>query len=217
MVATGGATNPISVVLVDGHAIFRHGLADLLDSVDGITVLGEAENARQAVERAGELSPDIVLMAVRLPGTSGIKATGEVLAASPASRVVMLTASKELSDAERSIVAGASGYVLKQAPIEEIATAIRAAAAGHSPLSPAIASGMLERIRVEEREQDITLTDREGAVLELMVGGRSNPEIAAELEISVQTVKGHVSRLLEKLEAENRTQAAVAAVRRGLV
>jgi DNA-binding NarL/FixJ family response regulator len=207
---------PISVVLVDDHAIFRRGLAELFAKVDGISVSGEAGDANEAVERAGELHPDVVLMAVRLPGTSGIEATGDVLAASPGSRVVMLTASHEVDDAERSIVAGASGYVLKEAPIEQITAAVRAAAAGLSPLSPAIASGMMERLRVEGGG-DLDLTDRELAVLRLMADGRSNPEIATELEISVQTVKGHVSRLLEKLGAENRTQAAVEAVRKGLV
>jgi two-component system, NarL family, response regulator LiaR len=211
----GDDTNRVCVLLVDAQTIFRQGLAEQLATAEGIQVVGEAETAEAAGERARELSPDVVLMSLRLPGRSGVEATREVLAVSPRSRVVMLTASERLDDAERSMRAGASGYVLKQSPLREIVAAIHVAAAGQSPLSPAIAAGIVEAYRAGGDDQPV-LTERERAVLEHLVDGRTNPEIAAALGISKQTVKEHVSRLMEKLEASNRTQLAVSAVRRGL-
>jgi DNA-binding NarL/FixJ family response regulator len=207
----------IRVVLVDHHAIFRRGIRGVLDREDGIAVVGEAADAQDGLEQTAKLDPDIVLMAVRLPGVSGIEATQRLLASATDCRVVMLTASDRPEDIEQAILAGASGYVVKDAGPREIASAIRTTAAGESHLSPRIAATILKRFRDKHPPAGPDLTARERPILELLADGRSNPEIAEGLGISVQTVKEHVSRLLEKLGAENRTQAAAEAVRRGLV
>jgi two-component system, NarL family, response regulator LiaR len=207
----------IRVVLIDHHAIFRRGLSDILDRESDIEVVGEAARTEEGLNRVAEVNPDVVIVAVRLPGVSGIEATRRLLATSSKRRVVMLTASDQPEDVEQAILAGASGYVVKDAGPSEIASAIRAAAAGESHLSPRIAAGVLNRFREEHPSGGLDLTARERPILTQMAEGRSNPEIAEALGISVQTVKGHVSSLMEKLGASNRTQAAVEAVRRGLV
>jgi NarL family two-component system response regulator LiaR len=204
------------VLIVDDHAVFRGALRDLLEA-DGCEVVGEAEAGEEGIARARELAPDLVIMDVTLRGASGIEATSRLRAELPATRVVMLSASDGFGDAEQAILAGACGYLLKDSSVDAIAAGVRAAAEGESPLSPRIAAEFLRRYRdhraLAERSP---LTEREGAVLHLMINGRSNPEIAAELAISKQTVKNHVSSVLGKLGVENRTQAAAEAVRRGL-
>jgi DNA-binding NarL/FixJ family response regulator len=205
------------VVVVDHHAIFRTALRNLLDE-NGFDVVGEAQDGDQGVDLAHELRPDVVAMAVILPGISGIEATRRLVALTPESRVVMLTASDDIAHVDEAILAGAVGYLLKDDPADRIAAAMRAAAEGESVFSPKIASQLVWRASNGQSEPDQPrLTHRELEVLELMAEGRENSEIASELSISVETVKNHVSSVLAKLEAVNRTEAAVQAVRRGLL
>jgi len=157
------------------------------------------------------------LIELILSGADAYGAIEELHTSAPRTPVVVLTASDQLAGVERAIAAGASGYLLKEATIEEIAAGIRAAAAGGAPVSPRIAAELLERYRRAPLRDQTEITEREHAVLKLVCEGRSNPEIAAELKISVQTVKEHVTRLIAKLGVKNRTQVAVEAVRRGLV
>jgi DNA-binding NarL/FixJ family response regulator len=207
----------IKVLLVDEDAMFRHGIRNLLEEV-GFRIVGEAGSAGEAVAQAVELTPDVVVMAVRMRGASGIEATRRIRKAVPA-RVLMLTNSIDSADTDGAIRAGASGYVLKDDSPEEIAAAIRAAAAGESPLSSRIATGLLGHLRTEPANDGAKpeLTTREREVLELLAAGRRNAQIAEDLAISIHTVKRHVSHLFEKLEVENRTQAAIEATQRGLL
>jgi DNA-binding NarL/FixJ family response regulator len=212
----------IRVVLVDDHALFRAGLHELLEK-HGVEVVGEASDGASAVEVVRDAAPDVVLMDVSMPGITGIEATMGVRAVAPTARVIMLTVSADERHVEEAIYAGACGYLLKDAQAEQILAAVRAAAAGESHLSPRIAADILERVRanpgrrVLPAEARAQLTERESEVLRLMAEGKENAQIAEELFISVHTVKNHVSNILAKLEAENRVQAAVRAVRSRLL
>jgi DNA-binding NarL/FixJ family response regulator len=216
------AVAEIRVVLVDDHALFRGGLHNLLEQ-HGVDIVGQASDGASAVEVVSDSAPDVVLMDLSMPGISGIEATMRIRAVAPTAQVIMLTASADERDVEESICAGACGYLLKDAPVEQILVAIRAAAAGESHLSPRIAANILERVRGDPGrpalpgEARAELTERESEVLRLIAEGKENPQIAGELFISVQTVKNHVSNILAKLEVENRVQAAVQAVQRRLL
>lgn len=208
----------MTVLLVDEDAMFRRGIRDLLEEA-GLHVAGEADSAEEAVAQTVELSPDVVVMAIRLRGASGIEATKQIREAVPETRVLILTNSIDSGDPDGAIRAGALGYVLKDDPPEEIVAAVRAAAAGGTVLSPRIAAGLLKHLRAEPTSDGakLLLTARERKVLELLAAGRRNTQIAEDLSISVHTVKRHVSHLFAKLEVENRTQAAADATRRGLL
>ena len=216
----GAKTAGIRVLIVDDHAVFRRGLREHLEA-SGLDVVGEAEDAASAVALSAETEPEVVLMDIWMPGGSGIDATRRLRATVPDTRVLILTISTEEEVVAEAILAGACGYLLKDAGGDEILAAIAAAAAGESALSPRIASVLIQRMR--EREPPApddgdrpTLTRREREVLSLVVEGKDNNEIAAELVISAETVKTHVSSILAKLNADNRVQAAVQAVRAGL-
>jgi DNA-binding NarL/FixJ family response regulator len=210
-------TREIRLVLVDDHALLRSGLRQLLEQ-HGIDVVGEASDGPSAVQLVRDVAPDVVLMDVSMPGISGIEATMRIRAVAPTAQVIMLTVSPDERDVEESICAGACGYLLKDAPVEQILTAIEAAAAGESLLSPRIAADILDRVRTDAGrsalpdEARAELTEREREVLRLIAEGKENSQIAEELFISLQTVKNHVSNILGKLEVENRVQAAVQAV-----
>lgn len=180
-----------------------------------LEIVGEAANGEEAVEKAGDLSPDVVLMDLLMPKMDGIAATEQIKARSPEVAVVALTS--VLSDAAvaGAIRAGAIGYLLKDADAEELHRAIKAAAEGRVYLAPEAASRLLREIRAPERPEE--LTERETEVLGLLARGRSNRQIAGELFIGEHTVKAHVSRVLAKLGVGSRTQAALHAVRIGLV
>jgi DNA-binding NarL/FixJ family response regulator len=212
----------IDVVLVDDHDLFRGGLRDILED-QGVKVVGEADNGESGVALVGELAPDVVVMDLNMPGMGGIEATREVAAHTPITRVLVLTISSDDDSILQAMMAGASGYMLKDASVEELVAGIRAAAAGESSISPRIASKLLTWLRagqVERPEPEampVDLSDREVEVLRLLAAGKGNAEIAQELFISPKTVKNHIASILVKLQIENRIQAAVYAVRTGLV
>jgi DNA-binding NarL/FixJ family response regulator len=218
----GAATKSIRVVVVEDHDLFRSGLVRLLSEQDGIEVVEEAADGERAVRVVGRLRPDVVLMDLGLPGMSGIEATRHIFEQMPGANVLVLTISDAQRDVIDAILAGARGYLLKESTLDEIIGGIRSAAVGQSTLSPRIAAGLLDRLRTLEqsgrvREGEAELTERELEILGLIAAGKENAEIGAELVISSQTVKNHVSSILAKLRLENRIQAAVHAVRRGIV
>jgi DNA-binding NarL/FixJ family response regulator len=215
-----GSGNTVSVVLVDGHRLFREGLRDLLIE-QGIEVLGEAASAAEAVSMASKQSPAVALIDVQLTDASGIEATRQLRERRPETRVVILTSSRDQVDLVEAIQAGASGYLLKGTSIEEVVAAVRGAADGEPRFSPPITAGLLQLVREMPPPRALPggprLSQRELQVLRLIADGKGNPEIAQSLGISEQTVKTHVSAILEKLGVENRIQAAVYAVRNGLI
>jgi DNA-binding NarL/FixJ family response regulator len=218
------SADSIRVLICDDHALFRRGLTMVLESEDGIEVVGEAEDGADAVARAEELAPDVVLMDVRMPNISGIEATRAIADIVPTAKILMLTVSDEEADLYEAIKAGATGYLLKEISIEEVATAIHAVMGGQSLISPSMASKLLSEFtnlakKVDERQAVPTprLTDRELEVLKLVAQGLTNREIAGELFISDNTVKNHVRNILEKLHLHSRMEAVVYAVREKLL
>jgi len=212
------------VLVVDDHALFRRGLIMVLESEEGVEVVAEAEDGDEAVAKAEEFAPDVVLMDVRMPKTSGIDATRQIADVIPTAKILMLTVSDEEEDLFEAIKAGASGYLLKEISIEEVADAIRAVVEGQSLISPSMASKLLTEFnslakRAEEKQNIPTprLTDRELEVLKLVAQGMSNREIAGQLFISENTVKNHVRNILEKLHLHSRMEAVVYAVREKLL
>jgi DNA-binding NarL/FixJ family response regulator len=215
-------SDEVRVVLVDDHELFRGGLRDLLEA-QGLMVVGEASTGEDGVGLTGELAPDVVVMDLNMPGISGVDATRQILEQAPLARVLVLTISAEDSDVMDAMMAGACGYLLKDAAVEELVSGVRAAAAGESSISPRIATKVLARLRRDatEREENARthtgLSEREIEVLRLLAEGKGNAEIAAELFISPKTVKNHIASILMKLQIENRIQAAVYAVRAGII
>ena len=211
----------VRVLLVDDHDLFRTGLRTLLEE-QGVEIVGEAVNGDEAVRLVQEQAPDVVLMDLEMPGKGGIEATREIAATAPLTRVVVLTISDEDTDVMDAVVAGACGYLLKDATIQELLRGISAARMGESLISPAIAAKVLQRLRASSPDHEAAetllarLSDRELQVLKLIANGKDNAEIARELFISAKTVKNHISNILLKLSIENRIQAAVYAVRSGL-
>lgn len=217
--------SPTRVLICDDHVVFRRGLTLVLEPEDDLAVVGEAADTDAAVAAAGELRPDVILMDLRMPGGGGIAATRRILADHPGTRIIALTVSDDDADLFEAVKAGAVGYLLKEVSIEEVADAVRAAAAGQSLLSPAITAKLMEGFAELANQGGATgrsaavghLTDRELEALQGMARGRSNREIAAELGIAENTVKNHVRGVLEKLGVKSRTEAALHAVREGLV
>jgi DNA-binding NarL/FixJ family response regulator len=207
----------IRVVVVDDHDVFRRGLVKLLGD-HGLEVVGEAETAEIALRMVEELPSDVVVMDLNLPGMSGIEAIWQLSSLAPRTPVVVLTISGADGDLTEAILAGACGYLVKDASVREIIFGIRAAAAGESLISPRIATRLLDRLRSGPADGDrhAKLSQRELEVLKKVAQGKDNAEIAAELHISAKTVKNHISNILAKLQIENRIQAAVYAVRRGI-
>jgi DNA-binding NarL/FixJ family response regulator len=215
------ATDQLRVMLVDDHDLFRTGLRNLLEE-QGVQIVAEASEGSAALSLVRELAPDVVVMDLNMPGMNGIEATREITRHAPLTRVVVLTISDEDDDVIDAILAGACGYLLKDSSIQDLMQGIRAASVGEALISPHIAAKVLQRLRAssvdsETVAQGTELSDRETQVLRLIANGKDNAEIAQDLHISPKTVKNHISNILMKLQIENRIQAAVYAVRRGLV
>jgi DNA-binding NarL/FixJ family response regulator len=212
----------LRVLLVDDHDLFRAGLRNLLEE-QGVNVVGEAENGENAIRLASDLTPDVVIMDLNMPGAGGVETTRRLSSLAPLSRVVVLTISADDDDVMNAVMAGACGYLLKDSSIQDLIAGIRAASAGESLISPQIAAKVLQRVRAQSKDADAAktiraeLSDRELQVLKLIANGQDNAQIARELFISPKTVKNHISNILMKLQIENRIQAAVYAVRSGIV
>jgi DNA-binding NarL/FixJ family response regulator len=220
----GETEDRLRVLIVDDHALFRRGLQMVLRQEPDIDVVGEAEDGYEAVVKAQELMPDVVLMDVRMPKRSGIEATQEIRDLLPHVKILMLTISDEEADLYDAIKAGASGYLLKEISIDEVADAVRTIHSGQSRISPSMASKLLHEFaamskRVDERQQlpPPRLTEREMDVLKLVAQGLNNRDIGRELFISENTVKNHIRNILEKLHLRSRMEAVVYAVREKLL
>ena len=212
----------LRVVIVDDHDLFRTGLRNLLEE-QGIQVVGEAAGGSDAIRSVRELAPDVVVMDLNMPGMTGVEATRQITGIAPLTRVLVLTISDQDSDVLDAILAGACGYLLKDSSIQDLMTGIRAASIGESLISPNIAAKVLQRVRSTSSVPAIAatiraeLSDREIEVLKLIANGKDNAMIAGELHISPKTVKNHISNILMKLQIDNRIQAAVYAVKSGIV
>jgi DNA-binding NarL/FixJ family response regulator len=220
------AAADISVVIADDQALVRAGLATLLDSQPGLTVVGQAGDGAQAVRLASELQPDIVLMDIRMPVLDGIAATRRIVTGQPAgrrARVVILTTYDLDEYVYQALRAGACGFLLKHAPPEELLLGVRAAADGGALLSPAVTSRLLAEFTARRPASAQPpgrldrLTAREREVLDLVIRGRSNAEIADQLVVTPSTVKTHLGHILDKLELRDRVQAVVFGYEHGLV
>jgi DNA-binding NarL/FixJ family response regulator len=213
------APAPIRVLIVDDHGVVRRGLRGFLDLLDDIEVVGEAENGRQAVDLAARLQPDVVLMDLLMPELDGLGAITAIKATQPDIEIVALTSFIEEEKVTTALEAGASGYLLKDADADEVASAVRAAHQGEVHLDPAVTRLLAQRMRARKTAPEPVepLTDRELEVLGLLGKGSSNKEIATALTITERTARTHVSNILGKLDLSSRTQAALYAVERGLV
>jgi len=211
-----GSAEPIRVLLVDDHAVVREGLRAFLELQDGIEVAGEAADGEEAIDAAVRLRPDVVLMDLVMPRLDGVAAMRALRERVPGARVVVLTSFLDDDKLLPALRAGAAGYLLKNAPPQDLARAVRAAHAGEALLDPVVAARLVDTLAGDEEPLD-RLTPREREVLQLIGRGFPNKRIARELDISEKTVKTHVGHVLAKLGVTDRTQAAVAAVRAGLV
>jgi DNA-binding NarL/FixJ family response regulator len=216
--------DPIRVLIVDDHALFRRGLEIVLAQEPDVVVVGEANDGVEAVAKAAELLPDIVLLDVRMPRRGGIEACSAIKNVAPSARLIMLTMSDDEADLYEAIKAGATGYLLKEIPPHEVADSVRAVYHGQSLISPAMASKLLTEfatmIKGDSPEDQVPapqLTDRELEVLKLVATGMNNRDIAKKLFISENTVKNHVRNILEKLQLHSRMEAVVYAVRKKIL
>jgi two-component system, NarL family, response regulator LiaR len=205
----------IRILITDDHGVVRQGLRMFLSLDPEFEVVGEAENGQEALEMARELEPDVVLMDLLMPVMDGIKATRAIRSELPEVEVMALTSVLEGASVTRAVRAGAIGYLLKDADAEELHRAIRGAAEGRVQLAPEAAARLMREVSAPENPE--ALTDRETEVLTLVARGKSNRQIASELFVEEQTVKSHVLNILRKLGVQSRTQAALHAVRTGLV
>ena len=210
----------VRLMLADDHRMLREGLRRSMTE-QGFSVVGEAADGAQAVELAHRLQPDVVLMDVTMPELDGVGATREIRSALPNVRVVMLTMHADEDVLASAIRAGASGYLVKDCSTREIAEAVRMAASGETIISPNLAASMLDEVRKldapAQTEDQRVVTRREEEVLQLIANGCSTPEVAEQLYISHKTVKNHLASIYQKLDARDRTQAVLQAVRMGIV
>ena len=211
----------IRLMLADDHRMLREGLRRSL-SDEGFDVVGEASDGEEAVGLAGQLQPDVILMDVTMPDVDGVEATRRIHQLHPDIRIVMLTMHADQSVIAEALRAGASGYLVKDCSTDEIADAVRQAASEDSSLSPALAVAMLDEVRRLDPDPvvddaDRVVTKREVEVLQLIADGCSTPEVAERLFISQKTVKNHLASIYHKLDARDRTQAVLQAVRMGIV
>jgi two-component system response regulator DegU len=209
----------IRLMLADDHRMLREGLRrSMIDQ--GFDVVGEARDGEEAVRLAEELHPEVILMDVTMPEIDGVEATRQIRASHPDIKIVMLTMHADQDVLTSAIRAGASGYLVKDCSTEEIASAVRMAASGETALSPQLAASMLDEVRRLDRpssDGERVVTRREEEVLQLIADGCSTPEVAEKLYISQKTVKNHLASIYQKLDARDRTQAVLRAVRMGIV
>lgn len=207
----------IRVLLADDHALFRRGLASLLAGRDDIEVVGEASDGEEAIARARELMPDVILMDVRMPGLGGLEATRRIKEEMPYVRIVILTVSEDEEDLFAALKGGAQGYLLKNIDPEDLIVCLGQVQRGEAPLAPPMASKILREFSAPQPRPGPVLTPRERQVLEHVARGDANKEIARALQISENTVKNHLRNILEKLHLQNRVQAVMYALREGLI
>ena len=210
--------DPIRVLIVDDHSVVREGLRAFLQLQKGLEVVGEAVDGEEAIEAASTLLPDVILMDLVMPRLGGVAAMRRLREEVPESRVIVLTSFLDDDKLLPALRAGAAGYLLKNAEPQDVARAVRAAHAGEALLDPVVAARLVETLAAEDGQESLDrLTPREREVLVLIGRGFSNKRIAGELELSEKTVKTHVGHVLAKLGVTDRTQAAVVAVRAGIV
>ena len=205
---------PIRLLIADDHPVVRDGLSGMFSGDDGFEVIGEAANGAQAVTLACALEPDVILMDLRMPEMDGVAAIAELARRKVAARVLVLTTYDTDSDVVRAVAAGATGYLLKDSPREDLLRAVRAAARGEAALSPSVATRLLGQVRAPAQEP---LSQREFEVLELVARGATNREAAAKLFISEATVKTHLLHIYAKLGVSDRAAAVAEGFQRGLL
>lgn len=209
-----GEGHIIRLLIVDDHPVVRSGLQGMLASQIDFEVVGEAQDGSEGVALARKLRPDVILMDLRMPEMDGVEAIGRIKTRQPEMQILVLTTYESDADILRAIEQGASGYLLKDAPREDLYAAIRAVAQGKSPLAPAVAARLMGRLR---GSADKALSNREIEVLELVARGTSNKQIGKELWISETTVKTHMLHVFEKLGVTDRTAAVTVALKRGII
>lgn len=212
---------PIRILIVDDQWLVREGIASLLEIEEDFLVVGTASDGQEAVMQAATVQPDIILMDIRMPNMTGIEATAQIRPAHPNCQIIMLTTFDDEEYVVQSLLAGACGYLMKDTPAPDLAQAIRLANAGIYQLGPEIAGKLVGSLRASppaaSPTEEIPLTPREIEILALLANGATNREIAEKLVVSEGTVKNHVSNILQSLNLRDRTQAAVYAVRNGIV
>jgi DNA-binding NarL/FixJ family response regulator len=213
---------PIRLLLVDDHALFRKGLVRLLEQEDEFQVVAEAENGAEAIKKARQFKPDLVLMDIHMPVTGGIEATRRIREILPSTRVVILTVSEDDQDLFEGIKSGAHGYLLKKLEPEDLYAMLRGVFEGEAPISRSMASKLLTEFALQARRKSATeleeeLSAREKEVLQFLAGGHTNKEIGNKMGIAENTVKNHLKSILAKLHLENRVQAATFALQNGFV
>ncbi len=205
---------PIRIFLLDDHEIVRRGLRELFEAQDGFQVVGEASDAEEAMTRVPPTRPDVAVLDVRLPGASGIEVCRDLRAAMPELRCLMLTSFADDDALFSAVLAGASGYLLKQIRGPELVTAVRRVAEGQSLIDPALTAGVMERLRGKQEDVRIAkLSPQERRILDLIAEGKTNRQIGEEMFLAEKTVKNYVSNLLQKMGFSRRTEAAVYAAR----
>ncbi len=210
----------IRVLLAEDHTLVRAGIRALLDSFDGITVVGEASDGREAARQARELQPDVILMDIAMPGLNGLEATSRIARTCPGTRVLILTMHSNEEYVVQALRAGASGYLVKEAATGELHRAISSVARGQTYLSPSISRCTVERLMEDERMSVSSLdqlTPRQREILQLLAEGRSTRDIAALLSVSVKTVETHRARLMERLDIRDIPGLVRIAIREGLI
>ncbi len=210
-------TEPIQVLLIDDHDVVRRGLSAFLSTYSEIAVVGEASSGAEGIELASRLLPDVVLMDLLMPAMDGIEATRRIRAAVPSAQVIVLTSYSEDERIFPAIKAGALSYLLKDVKPDELVRAIKAARRGEATLHPSVAARLMRELTAARSSPLDELTEREREVLTYIAQGMSNTEIAAQLNIGERTVKTHVTNILSKLHLQDRTQAALLALRERLV
>ncbi|HSL28601.1 MAG TPA: response regulator transcription factor [Anaerolineales bacterium] len=214
----------IKLMIADDHTLFREGMKALLAVTDDIEIVGEAEDGETAVERSGQVQPDIILMDINMPGLSGIRATEQILERQPQTRIIMLTMLEDDASVFHAMRAGARGYLLKGADPQEVLSVIRAVAEGQALFGPAIATRLMNYFKELSTKPELIktgtlsseLTDRELEVLRLIAQGLNNHEIAQKLVLSPKTVRNHITNIFSKLQVADRAQAIVRARDAGL-